>query len=185
MATVEITPETEVNATSLACLFGITARNVRQLTEDGVLKKSGRGLYNAQENDGLYRTYKTKPAADPDDIKLDKAKKSAEVQMKASKALVAKLEAEELKGKMHRAEDVEAMTEDLIYAIRGALLALPGRVAIDGAAASTPAEVSNVVRDEVYKVLAELAAYQYDPQKYADRVRDRMDWSSDGDGYDE
>ncbi len=32
------------------------------------------------------------------------------------------------------------MTEDLIYTIRGSLMALPGRLAVDVAAVATPAE---------------------------------------------
>ena len=90
---------------------------------------------------------------------------------------IAKLEAEELKGTMHRAEDVAALTEDLVYTIRGALNALPGRLAVDVAAVSTPAEASEVIRKEVSKVMRELAGYHYDPKKYEERVRERRDWS--------
>ena len=93
------------------------------------------------------------------------------------KATIAKLEAEELKGTMHRAEDVAALTEDLVYTIRGALNALPGRLAVDVAAVSTPAEASEVIRKEVSKVMRELAGYHYDPKKYEERVRERRDWS--------
>ena len=93
------------------------------------------------------------------------------------KATIAKLEADELKGTMHRAEDVAALTEDLVYTIRGALNALPGRLAVDVAAVSTPAEASEVIRKEVSKVMRELAGYHYDPKKYEERVRERRDWS--------
>ena len=107
----------------------------------------------------------------------------ADATIKTSKATIAKLEAEELKGSMHRAEDVAAMTEDLVYTIRGALNALPGRLAVDTAAATTPAEASEVIRKEVGKVMRELAAYHYDPKKYEERVRERRDWSErDADG---
>ena len=56
------------------------------------------------------------------------------------KATIAKLEAEELKGKMHRSEDVAAMTTDLIYAIRGAMMALckEAGVAMTAAGATFP-----------------------------------------------
>ena len=97
--------------------------------------------------------------------------------MKASKATIAKLEAEELKGKMHRSEDVAAMTTDLIYAIRGAMMALPGRLAVDVASANSPAEAAEIIRREVNKAMRELAGYHYDPKKYEERVRDRRDWS--------
>ena len=93
------------------------------------------------------------------------------------KATIAKLEADERKGTMHRAEDVAALTEDLVYTIRGALNALPGRLAVDVAAVSTPAEASEVIRKEVSKVMRELAGYHYDPKKYEERVRERRAWS--------
>ena len=91
-----------------------------------------------------------------------------------------------MKGKMHRAEDVEAMTSDLVYAIRGALIALPGRLAVDVAAVESPAEASEIIRKEVYKVMRELANYRYDPQKYEELVRERRDWDiMERDGDDE
>ena len=75
------------------------------------------------------------------------------------------MEADELQGKMHRAEDV-AMTEDLVFTIRSSLNAMPGRLAVDVAAVSSPAEAAEVIRREVHKVMRELAGYHYDPEKY-------------------
>ena len=79
---------------------------------------------------------------------------------------------------MHRSEDVAAMTEDLIYTIRGMLVALPGRLAVDVASVDTPAEAAELLRREIFKVMAELANYRYDPKKYEERVRERRDWGT-------
>ena len=95
------------------------------------------------------------------------------------KATIAKLEAEELKGTMHRSEDVAAMTTDLIYAIRGAMMALPGRLAVDVASANSPAEAAEIIRREVNKAMRELSNYRYDPKKYEERVRERRAWEAD------
>ena len=115
-----------------------------------------------------------------EDIKLEKTKKTADVTLKASKARIAKMEADELQGKMHRAEDVAAMTEDLVFTIRSSLNAMPGRLAVDVAAVSSPAEAAEVIRREVHKVMRELAGYHYDPKKYEERVRARQNWSAGG-----
>ena len=115
-----------------------------------------------------------------EDIKLEKTKKTADVTLKASKARIAKMEADELQGKMHRAEDVAAMTEDLVFTIRSSLNAMPGRLAVDVAAVSSPAEAAEVIRREVHKVMRELAGYHYDPEKYEERVRTRQNWSAGG-----
>jgi len=71
----------------------------------------------------------------------------------------------------------EDITEDLVYTIRGALMALPGRLAVDVSACNTPAEASDVIRREVNKVMRELSRYHYDPKKYEERVRERRNWS--------
>ena len=88
--------------------------------------------------------------------------------------------ADELQGKMHRSEDVAAMTEDLIYTIRGSLMALPGRLAVDVTAVQTAAEAADIIRTEVFMLMQELSQYRYDPQKYEERVRDRMKWETGG-----
>ena len=183
----KITLETEVTSSELACVLGITGRNVRQLVEDGQLEKKD-GRFLLCDSVQRYVAFKSRKEADDEEKRLEKARRTADVTMKASKAQIAKMEADELKGKMHRSEDVEAMTADLIYTIRGSLLALPGRLAVDVAAVKTPAEAAEVIRKEVAMLMQELSQYQYDPKKYEERVRKRMDWDTEigpGDGEDE
>lgn len=178
----KITEETEVSPPELAAVLRLSGRRVRQLTEDGVLRKNGAGRYALIENVQLWHLNATAQPVDEEDQKLAKTQRRSEVQIKASRAMIAKMEAEELKGTMHRAEDVAAITEDLVYTMRGALMALPGRLAVDVTACSTPAESSEVIRREVHKVMRELAGYHYDPKKYEERVRARMEWAErDGD----
>ncbi|HOQ07200.1 MAG TPA: hypothetical protein PLP87_05245 [Clostridiales bacterium] len=110
------------------------------------------------------------------DNAAEKEKQEAEISIKKAKAIIAVLEAKELQGKMHRSEDVAAMTEDLIYNIRSMLLALPGRLAVDVASTQDPAEAAEIIRREVYKVMEELSNYKYDPKKYEERVRERRSW---------
>ena len=62
---------------------------------------------------------------------------------------------------------------------------LPGRLSVDVTAAQSPAEAAEIIRKEVHKVMRELAAYHYDPEKYAEKVNERRDWSNAGRSYDE
>ena len=180
MAEETITADTEVSTTELACVLGITGRRIRQLAEDGDLDKAGQGRFNLCESVQRYIRLQSKSSLSEEDIKLEKTKKTADVTLKASKARIAKMEADELQGKMHRAEDVAAMTEDLVFTIRSSLNAMPGRLAVDVAAVSSPAEAAEVIRREVHKVMRELAGYHYDPKKYEERVRARQNWSAGG-----
>ena len=133
-----ITEETEVSTTELACVLGITGRRIRQMAEDGQLQKVSKGRFLLADSVQRYVKFLSDGPMDEEDKKLEKTRRVAETTMKASKATIAKLEAEELKGTMHRAEDVAALTEDLVYTIRGALNALPGRLAVDVALCPRP-----------------------------------------------
>ena len=186
MATAEkITADTEVSTTELACVLGVTGKRVRQMAEDGVLEKVKQGRFRLCDSVQKYIGFKTRATMSEDESKLEIGRKAAEMQLKTAKASVAKLEAEELQGNMHRSEDVAAMTEDLVYTIRSALLALPGRLAVNVAQAPTPAEASEIVRLEVHAVMKELSEYKYDPKKYEERVRHRMQWAEAADSDDE
>ena len=179
MANTKITSETEVSSSELACVLGITGRNIRQLVEDGQLEKVD-GRFILSDSVQRYVAFKSKRDKDDEEKRLEKTRLTADVTMKASKAQIAKMEADELRGKMHRSEDVSAMTEDLIYTIRGSLMALPGRLAVDVATVTTPAEAAEIIRKEVHALMRELANYQYDPEKYEERVRERRKWEAGG-----
>ena len=167
----KITDETEVSTTELAAVLGITARRVQQLAQDGKFVPVKKGRYRLAECVQIY----IKSVA-RDDIEVELEKKLAEVKLKNAKAEMAELETDELRGKMHRSEDVEAITLDLIYAVRSALLALPGRLAIDVVNANSTPEAAEIIKKEVFKLMKELSSYKYDPKAYEERVRKRKDW---------
>ena len=179
--------DTEVSVAELAVLLDLSADRIYQLIRGGTLQTVKRGrLLLADSLQRYIATINKEPVSD-EDMKLEKIKRSAEVTLKHSKAQIAKMEADELRGRMHRSEDVEALTADLIYTVRSSLLALPGRLAVDVAAVETPAEAAEVIRKEVALLMQELTQYRYDPKKYEERVRERRDWDTDigsGDGDD-
>ena len=158
-----------------------------ELTKNGILRKHDTEVgprYNVVEATRAYVKYLREKAAgrgdkDDDVVEKETQKLAAEVRIKEAKAKYAELELQELQGQMHRSEDVEAMTADLIYTIRGSLLALPGRLAVDVTAVRTPAEAAEVIRKEIALLMQELSQYQYDPKKYEERVRKRLDWDTD------
>lgn len=185
MSREKITADTLVSPSEMAVVLGITARHLRRLAEDGVLEKSGKSSYNLVDTIQRYFASKEPEQQDDDERNIERTKHAAEALLKKSKADIAKLEADELKGKMHREEDVEALVGDMIFSIRSALLALPGRLAVNVTAASSAAEASSIIQKEVYQVMTELAAYQYDPTRYEERVRARREWNTEREPDDE
>lgn len=181
-----------VDSKTIAALFGVTTRRVQQLAAEGIItpiKQGNANRYDLLTTIQKYIKYLSDKAYDREakqrDSDTEGRKLSAEADLKRTKADIAVLQLNELEGKMHRSEDVEAVMTDLVYTIRSMLMALPGRLAVDVVATKTAAEASEVIRAEVYKVLEELAGYKYDPEEYARRVRDREGWSTDSDDEEE
>ena len=178
-------PKQNLQSTDIiAKLFDLDVRRVQQLAKEGILPAASQRPYKFD----LLPTVKAyirylrdrangKEAKTADTVKAEADKLRAEADLKQSKAKIAELQLKELEGKMHRSEDVEAMTNDLVYTARSMIMALPGRLAMDVVQAGSANEASALIRTECYKILNELAGYQYDPEAYRRRVRDREGWS--------
>lgn len=178
-------PKQNLQSTEImAKLFELDPRRVQQLAKEGILPAASQRPYKFD----LLPTVKAyirylrdrangKEAKTADTVKAEADKLRAEADLKQSKAKIAELQLKELEGKMHRSEDVEAMTNDLVYTARSMIMALPGRLAMDVVQAGSANEASALIRAECYKILNELAGYQYDPEAYRRRVRDREGWS--------
>ena len=178
-------PKQNLQSTDIiAKLFDLDVRRVQQLAKEGILPAASQRPYKFDRLPTVkaYIRYlrdraNGKEAKTADTVKAEADKLRAEADLKQSKAKIAELQLKELEGKMHRSEDVEALTNDLVYTARSMIMALPGRLAMDVVQAGSANEASALIRTECYKILDELAGYQYDPEAYRRRVRDREGWS--------
>lgn len=168
----------------VAKVFRMTSKNVQRLTSDGVLEtvETPKGRrYNWDKTVEMYVAYLSDKANGREKkemtAELEESKLRAEVYIKEAKAEAAKIELKELQGKMHRAEDVEAITTDHVLFLRSMLMAMPGKLAVDLAGTHTAPEQAERVKREVYYILERLAEYRYDPEQYKARVRERQGWN--------
>ena len=176
-----------VKVEMIAKVFQVTVRRIQQLTQDGIIQtqevvEDGRKVrrYDLMPTIMQYIKYLSDKANGREQkagiSNKEEAKLQAEVDLKTAKAKIAQLELDELEGRMHSAEDVEAMTTDLVLAIRSALLSLPGQLSVDVAEAQSAVEVSEIIKRTVSDILDELSRYEYDPAEYKRRVRERQGW---------
>lgn len=175
-----------VTTADICTAFDRTKQRISQLTGDGIIHKTQTNhgsLYNLFDTVRAYCAYLEDRAKkeNEDAAEFDLRRKQAEAKLKESKATVAELEAAEFQGKMHRSEDVQAMTADLLYYVRGSLKALAGRCATDCAASFEPAEIQKIIEREVFEILKELSEYKYDRKRYDELVRQRMKRTIDED----
>lgn len=153
----------------IAHVLGITERRVNQLTTDGVfnpVQGDSCNLYDVPTTVQSYITYVRKAAEENEILKLQKEKLQADVVIKQSRASMAELELDVYQGRLHRAEDVEAVLVDLAAQMRSRLLALPSVLASDLADAETKSEAAEILRSGICDVLTELTNYRYDPTKF-------------------
>lgn len=171
-------PEEETLVTSpvLGKVLSITDERIRQLDDQGILNSTVKGrkrYYDLVPNVNEYIDY-IKNA----DEGVKAAIAAAELKYKEARGNKAELEFQELKGQMHRADDVRIVVSDMIARLRAAILALPGRLAVDCAEAKTPTEASAVIKSAVDDLLNETAEVQYKAADYRRLVAEREKWIS-------
>ncbi len=166
---------------TIAQIFGVSTRRVEQLKTEGIIKGQGKPTkYDLLPTIKAYIKYLADKANGREKkeamANLEEQKLQAEVDIKTAKAQAAQMELAELQGKLHRAEDVEAITTDHVLFLRSMLIALPGKLAVDLGGTHTAAEQAEKVRQEVYYILDQLTNYKYDPEAYKKRVMERQGW---------
>ena len=171
---------------AIAKLFGLTTRRIEQLTAEGIIKGEGRPIkYDLEKTVQDYIKHLSDKATGKEktqkDAENESAKLEAEARFKQAKAEYEELKLKELKGELHKAEDVEAITTDHVMYLRSMLMALPGKLAVDCASLNNAPQVADRIKKEIYHVLNSLAEYEYDAEAYKKRVRGREGWNGQQD----
>lgn len=169
-----INKESIATTSEMAGIMGLTPRRLQQLVADGVLDQVETGRFQIGETVQRYITFIKGNGKSEEEKKLDLEMKKAEVKVKKARARREELKTAELDGKMYRVEDVSEWCMDLVYAVKGAVMALPPRVAVDVAAEDNPAVCGEIVKREVKMILRDLANYEYDPEFYRERLAERQ-----------
>ncbi len=172
-----------VPSSEIAKLIGKTAKTVQNLTNDGVLPcvetENGKRVsrkYDKYKTIRAYIEYIEERSAEKNGGDQEREKGRVEVEIKKTKLRMEQLRLDELEGRMHLSEDVEAMTMDLVLYMRSNLLAMPGRLAVDLAEISDASEISERINNEVCEILEDMSKYKYDPEEYKRRARERRGW---------
>lgn len=170
-----------LSSQEVADIIDKDARTVQNLAKQGVLtceKLGNKNRYNLYTVIREYCDYLTK-SPKRKFSSMEEEKMAEDVRIKRAKADIAELELQELKGMLHSAEDVEDMTTDLVLVIRSSFLALPGKVSSELGEIENASEISERLKTEIFDILKDLANYQYNPEEYRKRVRERRGWHED------
>lgn len=172
----------------IAELFGLTKRRIWQLTNDEkvlkttTIRKGTRkeNRYDLAPTIQAYIEYLSERTKQKNVSATDKENESAKLdgdaRYKQAKAEMAEMELKEMRGELHRAEDVERIMTNHVFAVRSMLLSLPNRLAVDTANAKTKAEAAEIIKRGVYDILNQLSGLAYDKTDYQKLVRERQGW---------
>lgn len=155
-----------VPAKVLSDVFGVSERRIRQLAEEGVLKKFKRGRYSFAESVKSYIIY-LKTASDLEDnntskLDLDEEKAKHE-KLKIEKT---QLQLKVMKAELHYSGDVEVIMNDMLANFRAKIIGLPAKVAPMLLSRTNVAEIQDVLQKQCSEALEELS--NYDPKMFYD-----------------
>lgn len=162
-----------VSTSKLAAWMGLTPRRLQQLVKAGILEQVEPGRFDVADAFQRYISYVKGNSKSEEEQKIDLERKRAEMKIKKARARREELLTEELDGKMFPLEDFEALTDDMVFEVKALIMNLPGRLAMEVAAESDPAMCGELIKGECRYMLTELSEYEFDPEKYMDRIRER------------
>lgn len=147
----------------IAKLLDLSERRVQQLSRDGVIPKATRGQYDLVGSVRGYVRYLRDQAAKAQAGAPDYASERA--RFIRARADLAEMEAEEKRGSVIVAGDVEVAWIAVLSLLRTRLLALPDRLAPVAHAEATPAGVRDVIRGAIREALEDLAETDVRPER--------------------
>ena len=162
----------------LSEMLGLTPVRIQQLCREGILPYTLKGRlykFDLVETIKAWTDYLRKQARE----KEQAAESDPDIRLKNARAAKLEMEVQEMRGKMYRADDIEAIWNDHILKFRSLLMALPGQMAVDCSEAGSAAECSEIIKAGIYRVLQTMSEYEYDPEEYEERIRKRHGWDSD------
>ena len=174
-----------LNSAETARLLRMSVQQLGNLVKCGVIipKVVNRARqFDVYETVGQYLEHLQKKGKYVGDMEAEddeKRRLKADADLREAKAAIEGMKRDELKGRLHSSEDVKAVTAALVSEARGALLALPGKCAVNAANAETPREAAGVIKSVVLETLEGLKRFQYDPNEYKKRVRKREEWMNE------
>jgi hypothetical protein len=175
---IDIYKENLITTRELANLVNRSSERIRQYEDEGVLTsvtKSGKKYFDLAPSVTAIINYIENKDTSADGL-TDEQIKLADLKYKTARAGKMELELAEFTGQMHRSEDVATVVGDMVARIRGAILSLPGRLAVDTAEAKTAMEASSIIKKAVDDILNEIAEYKYKPEDYKKLVAEREKW---------
>lgn len=153
-----------VGASIICDIFGLSARTLRELAQMQVIDKYKNGAYELIPTIKKYITYLKTKSGNIDAKSSEQIYLIERTRHEKAKREIAEMELAQMKGIMHKADDVERVMNDMLSAFRAKILSLPTKVAPLLVAYNDIATIQDIIQKEVHEALSELS--NYDPELF-------------------
>lgn len=154
-----------IRSLDLAKLLGISDRHVRNLANEGIIKKTEKGRYLFLESVQGYIDYIESRNDANVDLKEEKIKEEIERIKKDTELKEIKIA--EQKNQLHSATIVEEVMTGMLSNMKGKLLSISSKIAPAVIALDNLGEIQDIIQDEIFEVLEELS--EYDPEMFKNK----------------
>jgi len=138
----------------VAEMLNLSAQQVRNHVNDGVIPQISRGEYDMQAAVHGYISFLRKRADGQGSITLVDQR----TRLTKAQANLAEIALEEQKGKLLRAKVAEQVWTKIIYAARQRMLAIPTKIAPLVASMKNVGQVKHTIEEQIHECLSELSS---------------------------
>lgn len=161
-----------VNTETIAKMFGLTSRRVRQLVEEGVISRVGYGRFDLIDTVNKYVTFLKLATTGLNETDVEESLEYEKWLHEKAKREKAEIELAHLKNEMHRSEDVEKVLNHMVMAFRSKMLALPTKLANILVNKNDPKLIEAIIERDVHEALIEIS--EYDPSMFIELTEDDL-----------
>ena len=166
----------DVTAKELSGILGISTRRINQLrNEQGILnpvteaKRGAKKLYRLEQCVPEYINFRVAGVTEGGSGLIREREQAEHERIKKK---ISEIKLRRLKRELHEAKDVEDFLTDMLVAFRGRLISIPQKLAPLVIAETDANHVRDMIENEIFQAIDELA--EYDPLKIdkADNLSD-------------
>jgi len=159
MAKSSIDGQTVVNTSTIADMFGVHDRRVRQMVEEEIIQKVGHGRFNLKDTVKRYIDYLKLQNKKDGEKEFEESFEHEKYLHEQSKRQRTEIEVARLLNQVHDSADVERVMNNMLTAFRAKMLSIPSKLATQLTHKESAEDVQEILMKNMHEVLLELSEY--------------------------
>lgn len=176
----KVDDRTIVNTKTLAKMFNMTERNVRNLVAEDVIGRVGHGRYDLIDSVSRYITFLKMASDGLDDAAVEESLEYEKWLHEKAKREKAEIELAHIKKEMHKSDEVEKVLNHMVMAFRSKMLSLPSKLALQLTTIDDVNKIEALLERDIHLALQELA--EYDPSLFFSEDEEEVEIVGEDDG---